>query len=77
MAIEGADVTPVAPSVTGNAVKTNAEGLANVPLRIGQKTAWIVVSKEGYIGQDVPVPQKWPLKIVLKPIPRPDARSEQ
>ena|SRR5947209_11549929 len=69
--IQGAQVAPVSPSITGTAVTTNSKGEASVPLFIGQATAWIDVSKAGFTSQQVPVPTKWPLRVVLQPAPPP------
>jgi hypothetical protein len=69
--IQDAQVAPVSPSLNGEAKTTNAKGEASVPLNIGQDTKWISVSKAGFATQQVDVPTKWPLKVVLQPTTRP------
>ena len=69
--IQGAQVAPVSLSINGEAHPTNAKGEASVPLNIGQDTKWITVSKTGFTPQQVDVPAKWPLKVVLQPTARP------
>ena len=71
--IQGAQVAPVSQSINGEAKTTNAKGEASIPLNIGQDTKWITVSKPGFTPQQVDVPAKWPLKVVLQPTTRPAA----
>jgi len=69
--IQGVQVAPVSLSMNGSPETTNARGEASVPLNIGQDTKWVSVSKSGFNSQQVDLPTKWPLKIVLQPATRP------
>jgi hypothetical protein len=70
--IEGAQLTPQTLSMGGAAVSTNHRGEASVPLRIWpQDTRWVNVSKQGFQWQQVKVPAKWPLKVILKQAKKP------
>jgi hypothetical protein len=65
--VQGAQVAPVTLSMNGPAETSDAKGEASVPLRIsGQETKWVSVSKAGFKPEQVGVPAKWPLKVVLQ-----------
>lgn len=68
--VQGAQVAPVTPSITGTPATTDAKGETSVSLSIRtQKTQWVSVSKTGFASQQVPIPASWPLKVVLQPVP--------
>ncbi len=70
--VQGAQVTPVTASMNGNPKTTDTNGEASVPLSMGgQETKWVNVSKPGSQSQQVSVPAKWPLKVVLSPTIQP------
>jgi hypothetical protein len=69
--VAGAQVAPVSLSMNGAATPTDDRGEASVSLRVGgQDTKWVAVSKQGFEPQQVPVPAKWPLKVILQPTNR-------
>jgi len=66
--IQGADVQPVSLSINGAITKTDAAGVADVPLSVGgQDAKWISITKAGYDPAGVDVPAQWPLRITLMP----------
>jgi hypothetical protein len=70
--LSGVQVTPTSLSMFGATSTTNANGEASVPLHVGgQDTKWINVSKAGLQSQQVNMPTRWPLKIVLQPATQP------
>jgi beta-lactamase regulating signal transducer with metallopeptidase domain len=64
-AIEGADVYAVSLSMNAGPAKTDTNGKATLPANI-QGTKWVDVSKAGFESTQIDVPQKWPLKVILK-----------
>jgi hypothetical protein len=71
--IQGASVAPVSLSLSGAAKLTDAHGDAEVPLNISSvaETKWVNVSQKGFESQQVDIPKKWPLRIVLQPTTQP------
>jgi hypothetical protein len=65
--VPGAAVSPVTASMNGQATLTDANGEAFVPPTIGyvQGTEWVSISKRGFNGVQVAVPDQWPLRVAL------------
>jgi hypothetical protein len=68
--VQGATVTPLAMSVNGAPVLTNAAGEAHVDLRAGgQPTRWVLVAKAGFVDAQAALAAKGPLRVTLTPVP--------
>ena len=66
--IHDAHVCQLTLSINGHVVKTNAGGVAQVPLNVGgQKTKWVSIHKAGFHPLEVGVPMQWPLRVMLIP----------
>lgn len=63
--IADAAVEAVSASMNSSPVTTDAQGEAEMP-SIVQETEWVKISKPGYATEQIPVPQKWPAKVVLR-----------
>ena len=63
--IQDAEIYAASLSMNTGPAKTNAKGRATVPSNI-QGAKWVSVKKNGYQDVQLPIPAKWPLKIILK-----------
>jgi len=66
--VPDARVEPVSLSMNGAHVKTDGQGHARVPLAVSgvQETVWVQVNEPSYAMQQLPVPARWPLIVVLQ-----------
>lgn len=65
--IQGASVEQITPSMNVGSKLTDKNGKVEVPTGLIQKTAWISVTKAGYIGSGhINFDQPKPIKITLK-----------
>jgi len=62
--VSGARVCVQSTSIEGAPTLTDDDGSAIVNVDI-PNARWITVSKEGYYGQQVDIPAKWPLQVTL------------
>jgi hypothetical protein len=68
-------IVPVTASTNGDAIRTDANGQANVPTSSGmQNVKWYVFSLGGFKEERVPVPGTWPLNVILTPTINPNIR---
>ena len=66
--VAGALVEGVSASMNGQAVTTDAKGVARVPDNL-QGIEWVNVSKPGYAAAHESAPAKWPLNVTLQAQP--------
>jgi hypothetical protein len=63
--IAGATVVPIGPLFRGVAATTDADGKALVGIHVSGKTERVSVTKAGFNPVELPVPERWPLEVVL------------